>query len=90
MTDESGAEIKTREEILSEADKEATHKSKESQLAAVNNDLMRSQIHQQQRLEQEIEVLRESLETYTFWSRSLTVVLVVLGILSLLIQLNVI
>jgi hypothetical protein len=66
MTEESKSEIKTRDEILSEADREAGHKGNEAQLAAVNNELTRTQIHQQQRLEKEIEVLRESLETYTF------------------------
>lgn len=88
MTNESESNIKTREEILSEAEREADHKRNEGELAEVNNDLMRTQIHQQQRLEKEIEDLRVSLETFTFWSRALTIVLVVLGILSFLAQIN--
>jgi len=66
MADESESEIKTREEILSEAERESDHKRNEGELAEVNNDLMRTQNHQQQRLEREIEDLRGSLETFTF------------------------
>jgi hypothetical protein len=88
MADKSENEVKSRDEILSEADREADHKGSQSQLATVNNALTRTQIHQQQRLEQEIEALRESLENFTFWSRALTIVLVILGILSLLAQIN--
>ncbi|MFA1610149.1 hypothetical protein [Halobellus rubicundus] len=90
MSDESETEIKTREEILDEATREADYKSNTAQLGEVNNDLTRTQIHQQQRLEQEIEALRISLEKFTFWSRALTFILIILGVASLLAQINVI
>ncbi|WP_123619538.1 hypothetical protein [Halorubrum sp. CSM-61] len=78
--------IKTREEILSDAEEEADHKGNQTQLQTVNNSLIRNQTQQQVRLEKELEELRRSLETYTTWSRALTIVLIVLGGLSLVIQ----
>jgi len=89
VTDEEMREeqkIKSRQEILSDAEQEAGHKGNEAQLQETNNALVRNQTHQQARLEKELEELRNSLETYTTWSRALTIVLIILGGLSLIAQ----
>ena len=83
---EDTEEIKTQKEILRNAKQEADHKGNQTQLQTTNNALVRNQTHQQVRLEKELEELRESLETYTTWSRALTIVLIVLGGLSLIAQ----
>ena len=78
--------IKTREEILHDAKQEADHGGNQTQLQATNNALVRNQTHQQVRLEKELQELRKRLEIYTIWSRALTIVLIVLGGLSLIAQ----
>lgn len=83
---EGEEDVKTREQILSDAEEEADHKGKQTQLQTVNNALIRNQTQQQVRLEEELEELRGSLETYATWSRALTIVLIVLGGLSLVVQ----
>jgi hypothetical protein len=83
---EGEEDVKTREQILSDAEGEADHKGKQTQLQTVNNALIRNQTQQQVRLEEELEELRGSLETYATWSRALTIVLIVLGGLSLVVQ----
>jgi len=83
---EDTEEIKTQEEILRDAKEEADHKGNQAQLQTTNNSLIRNQTHQQARLEKELRELRGSLETYTTWSRALTIVLIALGVSSLIAQ----
>lgn len=86
MTDEDNREIelKSAEEILKGAETESDHKGNEAQLQAVNNELMRNQIHQQQRLEKEVTELRESIDKYrktSLWA-SIAVILLSAALLS--------
>jgi hypothetical protein len=50
---EGEEDVKTREQILSDAEGEADHKGKQTQLQTVNNALIRNQTQQQVRLEEE-------------------------------------
>jgi hypothetical protein len=90
MSDEEEHDLRSREKILAAAKTESGHKGNQTRLQTVNNELVRNQTHQQQRLENELELLRDRLRIYTWWSRALTILLVILSALSLTSQIGLI
>lgn len=85
---DSEVELMSREEILEKAQTHAEHKGNEAEIQRVNNILVRAQMNQQLRLEDEIRNLRESINSLKNWSRGLTIVLVILSLALLLVELN--
>lgn len=85
---DSEVELMDRDEILEKAQTHAEHKGNEAEIQRVNNILVRAQINQQLRLEDEIRNLRKSIDSFKSWSRGLTIVLVILSLSLLLVELN--
>lgn len=82
--DDSEIELMSQEEILKAIQTEADHKGNSTQLLKVNNELIRIQTQQQQRLENEIEELTGSLDSYRRWSKGLTLALIFLSLVVIL------
>lgn len=79
-----------RQEILEIAGTEAGHKGNESELQHVNNILVRGQIHQQLQLEDQMDDLESSIDSFKNWSRGLMAVLIILSAALLLVELTII
>ena len=72
------SDLKSRKQIREDINQEPKHSGNTAAQVGLNNDLLRNLTHQEQRLEIEMERLRQSLDSYTKWSRRLTIAIILL------------